>query len=452
MEMDRIKKLNSIPVLIEKKYILYWVHSSQRSNFNPSLDYSIELSNTHKKPLLAFFGLKENYPESNERHFKFMLEGLKELKDKLLKIGIPFLIIKGDPCEICEKLALDASAVVIDKAYLKIEKTWNKMLAQSIRCALFEVESNLVVPVETASKKEEYSAATLRRKITPLLDNYLIKSKSKILKIHSLNINIKNMEILSLENTALLAENLNIDHSVQPVRWIKGGEASAKKLLDYFILNKLDKYSENRNDPCLDWLSNMSPYLHFGNISPVDIAISIINSKNQRNEESVNAYLEELIIRRELAFNFVYYNNEYNEYNKMTSNWAKQTLEAHKNDSREYIYSIDQLEYAKTYDSYWNAAQTELLKKGKIHSYMRMYWCKKIIEWTSSPREAYDYSIYLNNKYSIDGRDPNSFAGIAWCFGKHDRAWKERKIFGKVRYMSQNGLKKKFDIDLYVKK
>ncbi len=452
MENDRVKKLNSYAVLMEKKYILYWVHSSQRSNFNPSLDYSIELANSHKKPILAFFGLTETYPEANERHYKFMLEGLKELKSNLEKRNIPFFMIRGNPCDICQKLAANASAVVVDKAYLRIEKEWNNKLTNSLNCALYEVENNLVVPVEISSDKEEYSAATLRRKITPLLNRYLVDVQYKKLAIPSNNITIEGLELLTLEDPFKLAKQLNIDHSVPSIDWIKGGESEARKMLESFILKKLETYSEKRSDPGLDWTSHMSPYLHFGHISPIEIAIFVMGAKNKGNEKSIDAYLEELIVRRELAFNFVYYNENYDRYQGMTSSWAIESLKKHKPDKREHLYSLNQLENAQTEDDYWNAAQMELLKNGKMHSYMRMYWCKKIIEWSPSPESAYDRSIYLNNKYSIDGRDPNSFAGVAWCFGKHDRAWKEREIFGKLRYMGYEGLKKKFHMAEYVKK
>jgi deoxyribodipyrimidine photo-lyase len=452
LKNDRVKKLNSYSILTDKKYILYWVHSSQRYKFNPSLNYSIELANSHKKPILAFFGLTESYPEANERHYKFMLEGLKELKSNLEKINIPFFVIRGNPCDICQKLSEKASAVVVDKAYLRIEKEWNNKLTDSLNCALYEVDNNLVVPIEISSRKEEYSAATLRRKITPLLDRYLADVQYKKLTAPSNNINIEGFELLHLGDPARIAKQLNVDHSVAPVEWIKGGESEARKMLDSFILKKLGKYSEKRSDPGLDWTSNMSPYLHFGHISPIQIALSVIGAKNKDNEKSVDAYLEELIVRRELAFNFVYYNENYDGYPGMTNSWAIESLEKHKSDKRGRLYSKEQLENAQTDDDYWNAAQIELLKTGKMHSYMRMYWCKKIIEWSPSPESAYDRSIYLNNKYSIDGRDPNSFAGVAWCFGKHDRAWKEREIFGKLRYMSYDGLKRKFHMAAYVKK
>ena len=191
----------------------------------------------------------------------------------------------------------------------------------------------------------------------------------------------------------------------------------------------------------------MSPYLHYGQISPLYIALEVSNSESPGK----NAYLEELIIRRELSMNFVFYNSHYNSFDCLPD-WAKNTLLEHKKDKRNNIYSLNELENAETADPYWNASQKEMMVKGKMHGYMRMYWGKKIIEWIQDPKDAFEIALHLNNKYEIDGRDPNGYTGIAWCFGKYDRAWKERKIFGKVRYMNSNGLRRKFDVDRYVKK
>ncbi|MGH4050770.1 MAG: hypothetical protein ACREVX_05370 [Clostridium sp.] len=215
-----------------------------------------------------------------------------------------------------------------------------------------------------------------------------------------------------------------------------GGTSKAKLLLEDFISNKLSDYCELKNEPSEGYSSNLSPYLYFGQISPLYIYRRLIDVY----VEDKKAFLEKLIIRRELSMNFVYYNNEYDTYNSLP-NWAKNTLEKHSLDEREFIYSREQLEQAKTHDPYWNAAQKEMSFTGKMHGYMRMYWGKKILEWSKTPEEAFSTAIYLNNKYLLDGRDANGFAGVAWCFGKHDRAWGERSIFGSVRFMNDKGLK-----------
>ena len=245
-------------------------------------------------------------------------------------------------------------------------------------------------------------------------------------------------------------ENINPDKKVEPVSWIKSGEANALAMLNDFIENKLDKYSELRNYPTLDFQSKMSPYLHFGQISGQRIALEVLKSK--KNEESKKSYLEELIVRRELADNFCFYNQNYDEFEAFPD-WAKNSLNEHKEDPRIPVFSLEDFEQANTYDNLWNASQSEMVKTGKMHGYMRMYWAKKILEWSPSPEEALKMAIYLNDKYELDGRDPNGYTGIAWSIGGvHDRAWGARMIFGKVRYMSYKGLESKFKIDEYIKK
>jgi deoxyribodipyrimidine photo-lyase len=225
----------------------------------------------------------------------------------------------------------------------------------------------------------------------------------------------------------------------------KGGTSQAKKLLTKFIKSKLDKYPVLRNDPTQNYESNLSPYIHFGQISPVYIALKV----KQTNSPGKDAFLEQLIVRRELAHNLVYYNKNYYKYQILPA-WAKTTLNFHKKDKRQYIYTLEQFELAQTHDPAWNAAQTQMVITGKMHNYMRMYWGKKIIEWSRTPEEAFDIALYLNNKYELDGRDPNGFTGILWCFGMHDRPWPERHVFGKVRYMNFAGLKRKFDVQKFI--
>jgi deoxyribodipyrimidine photo-lyase len=296
--------------------------------------------------------------------------------------------------------------------------------------------------VETVSTKEEYAAATIRRKIHKRLDDFLTPVRKTTVKNHSLHLKFNQFSIDDIEKAV---QRLNIDHGVTRVNEYHGGTINAKKLLSKFIRNKLDSFAGNRNDPSKAILSSMSPYLHFGQISALYIARRV----NASRSKGIEAYLEELIVRRELSMNYVFYNPSYDRF-KGLPGWAQKTLKQHANDRRQYTYTLKELENATTHDRYWNAAQKEMARTGKMHGYMRMYWGKKIIEWTRTPEKAYRTALYLNNKYELDGRDPNGFTGVAWCFGKHDRPWPERKIFGKVRYMTADGLKRKFKIDKYV--
>ena len=455
IQKERIKPLNDEKVQNEEK-IFYWMQASQRVNYNHALEFAIERANKLNKSLSVFFVLTTDFPEANLRHYQFMLEGLVEIREKLAKRNIKFTVFLGDPVKIVTKIAKKSALIVTDRDYLKATRKWRKNIAENISCPLVQVESNLIVPVEKASDKEEYAAYTIRKKINKKLDYYLKELEKRELKHPSLNKEFnftekladKNItEYFKNNNLAKLRQKLDINKNIKAVSHYQGGEEQAKDYLYDFIANKLDKYHELSNDPTKDYLSHLSPYLHFGQISPLLIALEVKEKYSPGQEE----FLDQLIIRRELSFNFVYYNKDYdNNLKAILPDWAYTTLEEHKNDLREYIYSKEEFEKAATHDKYWNAAQKEMKITGKMHGYMRMYWAKKILEWTPSPQKAFEIALYLNNKYSLDGRDPNSFAGIAWCFGKHDRAWKERKVFGKTRYMNANGLNRKFAADLYV--
>jgi deoxyribodipyrimidine photo-lyase len=298
------------------------------------------------------------------------------------------------------------------------------------------------VPCFYVSQKQEFGAYTIRPKIHKHLLEFLDEfPKLKKMKTSSL------LSSNKIEWEKVFA-SLNVDENVKPVSWLKPGEKAAHKTLKEFIENKLDKYVELRNDPNADVLSNLSPYLHFGQISAQRIALIVSGLGNHPSAES---FLEELIVRRELSDNFCYYNSDYDSF-KGFPEWAKKTLSAHKKDEREFIYSLKKFEEAKTHEDLWNAAQMQLVSTGKLHGYMRMYWAKKILEWSKSPEEALKISIYLNDKYELDGRDPNGYTGCAWAIGGvHDRAWAERPVYGKIRYMNRNGSKRKFDIVKYIK-
>jgi len=440
---ERIRKLNSNSFQ-KNEFILYWMQASQRIEYNHAFEYAKILSNKYEKPLVIYFGLTDNYPEANLRHYSFMLEGLIELKKDFEKQNISFIIKHISPESGAVDLGKKACLVIVDSGYLKIQRYWRNFAAKKIKCPLIEVESDVIVPVREASVKEEYSAATLRPKIQNKIPIFL-KQISKV-KIEN-NFREFNVDSLDISNKNKLLSSMNIDKSVKPVKKIIGGTGQAKKKLKIFIKEKLDKYADEKNYPNKNYLSNLSSYLHFGQISPVFIGIEILKSDSPSKE----SFLEELIIRRELAINYVFYNPNYDSFDGLPE-WAKISLKKHESDNRQYQYNLEDFENAETHDSYWNAAQKEMIKTGKMHGYMRMYWGKKILQWTKDVKQAFRIAIFINNKYEIDGRDPNSYAGVAWCFGKHDRPWKERPIFGKIRYMSKNGLDRKFSMKEYVDK
>jgi len=441
---ERIKKLNKIDIK-ERKFIVYWMQSSHRTKFNLALDYSIFMANRLDKPVIVFFAIT-TFPEGNERNYHFMLEGLYDVKKSLEDIGVKSVFQFISPEKGIAELSKNACLIVVDKGYLRILKNWYSLAAESVKCPLYQVEDNAIIPVKDASIKEEYSAATFRPKVHMKSSYYFTDPNSYLPKKTSLDLSIESLDI---SNTKKIISNLRIGKKVRPAKFLHGGTSKALDHLNSFLKKKLVHYHNLRNDPNSDVLSNMSPYLHFGQISPIQIAKEVISSDNP--EESKEVYLEELIVRRELAINYIYYNGNYDSFEGLP-NWAKTSLYQHINDTREYLYTLNDFEIGNTHDPYWNAAQSEMLKTGKMHGYMRMYWGKKIIEWTRTPKEAFKIALYLNNTYELDGRDPNGFTGVAWCFGKHDRPWKERAIFGKIRYMNDKGLKRKFDADKYIKK
>jgi deoxyribodipyrimidine photo-lyase len=427
---ERIKYLND-KHLNDSDYVLYWMQNAQRVDYNHALAYAVKRANELNKELVVYFGLDINFKGANYRHFYFMLEGLKEVYGKLNELGIKFIIDKKNPSLGIIDYVLNACLVVVDKGYMNYEKQWRLSVSKSINCPFIEVETNLIVPIEEASIKEEYGAYTIRNKIMSKIDYYT----NPLIIEKVVNKSYSNIVFEDLFEYIKQTEYLDL-------AIFKGGYSEAKKHLSVFKDIRVKYYSEKRNDPSLDYQSNLSPYLHFGQISPIEIYNELKDYKE---------FIEELVVRRELSFNFVYYNKNYDHYSCLPD-WALNTLDKHKTDKREYIYTKEQLELSQTHDKAWNACQNEMVKTGKMHGYMRMYWGKKIIEWTNTSEEAFVYMIDLNNKYNLDGRDPNSYAGIAWCFGKHDRPWGERDIFGMVRYMNYAGLKRKYNIEKYINK
>ena len=443
IEKQRVHNLNDVD-FSTGNYVLYWMQTSQRVQYNHALACASSLANKLNLPLLVFFGLWDNQHQITYRHVQFILEGLAEASAELRKKNIKMVVWLIDPVAGVISLSENAAAVVTDFGYLKFSEEQLFKAALEIRTKFIAVESNVIVPVRTASSKEEYSAGTFRPKMMKQFNLYLNKLPDVRVNLSSLDFKIKGIDLNSVKS---IIDEMNIDKSVLPVSRIKGGTSNAVRALNSFIKNKLDDYPEKRNHPSLDFSSHMSPYLHFGQISPVFIARKILDTESPGRD----VYIEELIIRRELSFNFVYYNKNFDNINSLP-NWALETLLKHESDKRTTLYSRNEFERAHTHDIYWNAAQNELIATGVMHNYMRMYWGKKIIEWTDGPDTAFEYMVYLNNKYALDGNDPNSYAGIAWCLGKHDRAWVERAVFGKIRYMNDKGLERKFDMTLYLKK
>ena len=443
---QRLSLLNDKPQLVEKDYVLYWMQASQRVSENPALSFAVYTANRLHKPLVVCFGITGDFPQASGRHYQFMLEGLQDVAKALSDRGIRFFISGEGPVQCATQRAKDAAVVITDCAYGVTERSWRKVVAEHIDCSLIQVESNVVVPVTTASSKEEYSAATLRRKIEPMIVHFVqsIPLYDVTIKSEDIDLGKSELTLLSLRKTM---DAVGVSHEAAVCTWITGGEIAANKRLNEFVDTRLEGYEQHHNDPADPYVSYLSPYLHFGQISPVTIYHAVV----KQAYPSIPAFVEQLIVRRELAMNFVYFNLLYHHYEGRPE-WARDSLENHSIDRRPIRYSEDELLSAKTHDPYWNAAQNELVHLGTMHGYMRMYWGKKILEWSASPKIAFEIALDFNNRFQLDGRDPNGYAGVAWCFGKHDRPWVERPIFGNIRYMNDKGLERKFAIKKYVER
>jgi deoxyribodipyrimidine photo-lyase len=424
--------------------VVYWMSRDQRTRDNWALLTAQKIAREEEKELRVVFNLIDGYKDAPLRHYDFMIKGMKEVEEDLNSKRIYFDLLQGEPVQNLKEYikAQSVGTLVTDFSPLRVGREWRDKLAEEIDIAMYEVDAHNIVPCWVASDKQEYAARTIRKKINSKLDEFLVDFPD--LDIHNLNNDFKE----SSHNWDKIIEDLDINREVKPVDWIKPGMKSAAGMLGAFIKNRLDEYDDKRNDPNEDVLSNLSPYYHYGQIAPQRVALAVKDSS--ASKDNIDAYLEELIVRRELSDNFCYYNENYDNFEGF-SDWAKKSLNKHRDDEREYVYTKEEFENADTHEDLWNASQMQMVKSGKMHGYMRMYWAKKILEWSESPEKAMDIAIYLNDKYELDGRDPNGYVGVAWSIGGiHDRGWTEREVYGKIRYMNRNGAKRKFDIDNYV--
>ncbi len=429
--------------------MLYWMQQSQRTRLNHALEAGIRKANQLDLPLVVLFGLMDDYPEATLRHYTFMLEGLGDVARALADLGATFVTRRGHPRDLAVSLAQQAACVVVDRAYLRHLRSWRDHLADHSPVRVVEVDTDLVVPVDLPSQKPEVAARTLRPRIHRLWKEFLvdcpltpIKRREAILgRLPELR---SDFDPLDVEGTL---KQIRCDRTVLASPIFRGGPIEAEARLGSFLKSKLPGYAEGRNEPYAGQTSGLSPYLQYGHISPIRLALAAADVK--QHPADVESFVEELIVRRELSHNHCLYNPRYDAYEGLPD-WAKRSLAKHASDPREHLYTRAQLESASTHDRYWNAAQAEMVLTGYMHNYMRMYWGKKILEWSKSPEEAFATTLAFNNRYFLDGLNANSYGNVGWIFGLHDRPWIERPIFGQIRYMNDKGLERKFDIDRYV--
>lgn len=423
--------------------VVYWVSRDQRAHDNWALLWAQQEAITRQKALLVVFCLVPEHHGAGSRQNAFMLSGLKAMQKKLHELNINFTLLEQSPDKILPGFLhrIDAHILVSDFDPLRVLRQWKDKLANEVASPFYEVDSHNVIPAWIVSDKKEYAAYTIRPKIKRVLDDFLTDIPP--LKRHpvdldqGLNISGSNYDPGSFQGRTSIA-------NASPC----AGEVKAMIAADTFVSNGLDSYSEYRNNPCVKGQSGLSPYLHFGHLSAQRLAWMV--SRSELSAESKEQFLEELIVRRELSDNFCLHEPFYDTFSGFPE-WARKSLDLHRNDKREYIYPFSDLDAGNTHEQLWNACQVDLVQSGKLHGYLRMYWAKKILEWTPDPETAQEYAIALNDRYSLDGRDPNGYTGVAWSIGGvHDRAWRERPVFGKIRYMNEAGCRRKFDVNSYI--
>ncbi|WP_375456586.1 deoxyribodipyrimidine photo-lyase [uncultured Methylobacterium sp.] len=446
----RIRVLNDAAAREDGDCVLYLLQQANRAHHNPALEFAIAEGNRLGLPVVAGFGLLDGangFPEANARHYAFLLQGLADAKAGLLRRGVGFVMRKASPAEVAIDLSRRAALLVLDRGYLAIQKRWYREIADGVDIRVVQVEGDVVVPVEIASGKHEFAARTLRPKLHRLWDGFLEPVAAQVVRHRADGLGLESG--IDVSDPGPVLAGMSLDTAVPPVKRFTGGETQARRRLEAFLAEGLSGYGGGRNRPEAAAASHMSPYLHFGQISPVEMALAVRAAK-AGDDDDRQTYLEELIVRRELSANHVFYTDGYDTYAKAVPDWARKTLAEHADDARPHTYTDAQLAAGETHDLYWNAAQAEMRETGYMHNQLRMYWGKKILEWSPSPEAGFARTLRLNNRYFLDGRDANSFTNVAWIYGLHDRPWARRKVFGTVRYQSGNSLKK-FDADAYVK-
>lgn len=443
--------------------VVYVMSRDQRVRDNHALLAAQAEALEHKLPLVVVFNLYRSLGYRKREHFEFMVEGLRQVEQDLKKFDIPFVILIGDMAKNITSLAKEVSphTIYFDFSPLRNSRRLQKKVASNVQCAVKVVDTHNIVPVWVTSDKEEFAAHTIRRKIHKLIEEWAVEPDN--IKKHP--------HAIKLKKYATWAEVDKVVSNV-PASGIShgftSGEAAARKKLVAFISTGLDSYAADRNVATKDAQSDLSPYLHYGQLSSLRVLLDILDSSSHppqlftsfklpshdgtpTKSDGIDAFVEELVVRKELSDNFCFYSKSYDSL-QSAKDWAQKTLHEHKDDPREHTYSKEDLRDAKTHDELWNAAQRQLTSSGKIHGYMRMYWAKKLLEWTNAPETALSWAIEFNDTYHLDGGDPNGYVGVMWSIaGVHDRPWFNREIFGTIRYMAESGVAKRFDTKEYVR-
>ena len=475
----RVFKRNQLEVNPDGEYVLYWMQINRRFHYNFALEYAVGWANKVNKPLLILEAFSCDYPWATDRSHTFMIQGMEEHTEYARSKGINYFSFVENEAGQYKKLLFDlaakASLLITDEYPVFIMRERNDTYSKELSIPYVTVDSNGLIPLGL-TKKDPYSAYLFRK----IMQKNFIEAYTNPPEKDPLD-DLKHRQIIEIpasvtdhlpiaeevyQEMETFISSLNIDHSVKPIHW-HGGRAAALGMLGQFVSNALLEYDDKRNHPDEKKTSQLSAWLHFGKISEYEIVKTVLEYQPKgwdlnkitynngstggffNGDPNIDGFLDEVITWREVGFHFAHHRPDYDKYASLPD-WALSTLEEHRDDPREWTYSYEQLAASETHDEIWNAAQTQLREEGIIHNYLRMLWGKKVIEWTETPEQALKYLIDLNNTYAIDGRDPNSYSGIFWCFGRFDRAWQEREIFGKLRYMTSDSTRKKVKLKQYL--
>jgi deoxyribodipyrimidine photo-lyase len=477
----RIRSANKAPVRPSGKYVLYWMIANRRLRYNFALDRALERCHELRKPLLIFEALRVDYPWASDRMHRFVIDGMADSAKACAEHDVPYFpYVEPHPGAgkgLLAAFAEDACVVVTDEYPCFFLPAMVASAAKKLPVLLEAVDSNGLLPLR-ATHRDALRAFDFRRTLQKELPKYLLQfpaarpfQNHKVPAGHDISTKILEKwkpgseELLNGSSDSL--SHLPIDHSVKPTA-LRGGSEAGSERMHGFLKNHLGRYGEARNDPDDDVTSCLSPYLHFGHLSAHELFAQVAKHEKWHHEKlslrptgkregfwhmstAAEEFIDQAITWRELGYNFCAYRSDYERYESLP-NWAQETLRKHGKDEREHVYNLEQFETAATSDPLWNAAQTQIVREGRIHNYLRMLWGKKILEWSRTPQQALEMMIHLNNKYGIDGRDPNSYSGIFWILGRYDRPWPERAIFGTIRYMSSTNTARKVSVTNYLKK
>ncbi|HSM09091.1 MAG TPA: deoxyribodipyrimidine photo-lyase [Gemmatimonadota bacterium] len=445
-------------------YVLYWMQMYLRGSANAALDEAIRRANRLGLPLLVYQGLNPDYPEANDRIHAFILECARDVARELAERGITYRFHlrrsgDGNPEPVAARLAEQAACVVVDDFPAFILPGVTRALVEQTAesgVPIHAVDANGLVPLDMIPERQ-YAAYTIRPRLHARIPEFLVPDpEARLVSGTAPDVPVPEDRFidpgaLDDDDLAALVAGCQVDHGVRPSSSYAGGRREARSRLASFIGERLDDYADLRNDPGHRATSGLSPYLHFGCLSTAEIVREVLAV--DARDEPVDAFLEELVIRRELAYNFCRY-TPVKQHTSLAAlpDWAKRTLAEHAADERRELYSEQQLEAGETADELWNAAQSELVLTGTFHGYLRMLWGKNVIRWTPSYEAAQAFMVRMHHRYALDGRNPNTYANILWCFGLHDRAFKEGPVLGKLRPLKTSSTRRKFDVQPYLER